>query len=229
MTDLSFLDQQALNDWIVAQRWFASKTREVSQIEIVDQVTLREESPVARAVPGRGALPDRDARDLPGAARLAPGRRGLVRARDRRVRRLDRLRRARRSGRRPRAAAPDALQQRVPGRPGRVHLPLGAERAATPRLGGTVDVRPVGVEQSNSSIVFGDHALVPALVDRAQPERHLVGLVGPRREARLDEAQDDRGRLLAQGHAGRRCRSISRVLEANQRCATSQSLNPCWS
>ena len=46
MTDLSFLDQQALNDWIVAQRWFASKTREVSQIEIVDKVTLREESPV---------------------------------------------------------------------------------------------------------------------------------------------------------------------------------------
>src|SRR3954468_1723436 len=46
MTDLSFLDEQALNDWIVAQRWFASKTREVSQIEIVDSVTLREESPL---------------------------------------------------------------------------------------------------------------------------------------------------------------------------------------
>ncbi len=29
MTDLFFLDQQALNEWIVAQRWFASKTREV--------------------------------------------------------------------------------------------------------------------------------------------------------------------------------------------------------
>ena len=27
MTDLSFLDEQALNDWIVQQRWFASKTR----------------------------------------------------------------------------------------------------------------------------------------------------------------------------------------------------------
>src|SRR3954454_17231670 len=46
MTDLSFLDQQELNDWIVGQRWFASKTREVSQIEIVDSVTLREESPL---------------------------------------------------------------------------------------------------------------------------------------------------------------------------------------
>src|SRR3954454_14086249 len=46
MIDLSTLDQQALNDWIVSQRWFASKTREVTQIEIVDSVTLREEGPV---------------------------------------------------------------------------------------------------------------------------------------------------------------------------------------
>ena len=44
--DLSFLDQQALNEWIVAQRWFASKTREVSQIDIVDCVPLRTESPL---------------------------------------------------------------------------------------------------------------------------------------------------------------------------------------
>ena len=44
--DLSFLDQQALNEWIVAQRWFASKTREVSQIDIVDSVPLRTDSPL---------------------------------------------------------------------------------------------------------------------------------------------------------------------------------------
>ena len=30
-SDLAFLDEQVLNDWVVAQRWFASKTREVSQ------------------------------------------------------------------------------------------------------------------------------------------------------------------------------------------------------
>ena len=34
--DLAFLDERVLNDWVVAQRWFASKTREVSHIEIVD-------------------------------------------------------------------------------------------------------------------------------------------------------------------------------------------------
>ena len=46
MTDLSFLDEQALNDWLVEQRWFASKTREVAHIEIVDQVTLRGDPPM---------------------------------------------------------------------------------------------------------------------------------------------------------------------------------------
>ncbi len=44
-TDLAFIDERVLNDWVVAQRWFASKTREVSHIEIVDAVTLRDESP----------------------------------------------------------------------------------------------------------------------------------------------------------------------------------------
>src|SRR3954465_14470586 len=44
--DLSFLDQQALSEWIVTQRWFASKTREGSQIDIVDCVPLRAESPL---------------------------------------------------------------------------------------------------------------------------------------------------------------------------------------
>src|SRR4051794_25588399 len=42
--DLAFLDEQVFNDWIVAQRWFASKTREVSHIEVVDAVPLRAES-----------------------------------------------------------------------------------------------------------------------------------------------------------------------------------------
>ena len=37
--------------------------------------------------------------------------------------------------------------------------PSGASR---PHLGGTVDVRPVGVEQSNSSIVFGDELIMKA-------------------------------------------------------------------
>src|SRR5690348_10233205 len=38
--DLAFLDERVLNDWVVGQRWFASKTREVSHIEVVDEVSL---------------------------------------------------------------------------------------------------------------------------------------------------------------------------------------------
>src|SRR5689334_4244900 len=41
--DLAFIDEQVLNDWVVSQRWFASKTREVSAIEIVDAVTLSDQ------------------------------------------------------------------------------------------------------------------------------------------------------------------------------------------
>src|SRR4051794_16021179 len=44
--DLSFLDQQALNEWIVKQRWFASKTRAVAQIDVVDCVPLSTEAPL---------------------------------------------------------------------------------------------------------------------------------------------------------------------------------------
>src|SRR5690349_9770503 len=45
MIDLPDKLGESLNEWIVAQRWFASKTREVSHIEIVDSVTLREDAP----------------------------------------------------------------------------------------------------------------------------------------------------------------------------------------
>ena len=64
---------------------------------------------------------------------LRPADEGWSERGDLRGRRLDGLRRARRPRRRPRAAARDARQQRVPDRPGRVHLPLGAERRRRPR------------------------------------------------------------------------------------------------
>ena len=43
--DLSILDEGALQDWIVQQRWFGSKAREVASIEIVECIPLREETP----------------------------------------------------------------------------------------------------------------------------------------------------------------------------------------
>src|SRR5215813_6663616 len=44
--DLSFLDEPTLNAWIVSQRWFASKTREVAHIAVIDAVPLRTEAPL---------------------------------------------------------------------------------------------------------------------------------------------------------------------------------------
>src|SRR3712207_1436345 len=37
---LAFLDEHKLNEWVVSQRWFASKTREVASVEVVDSVAL---------------------------------------------------------------------------------------------------------------------------------------------------------------------------------------------
>src|ERR687896_9385 len=45
MTDLEFLEHATLQEWIVEQRWFGSKTREVAGIEIVEAVDLRAEAP----------------------------------------------------------------------------------------------------------------------------------------------------------------------------------------
>ena len=41
MTDVSLVDRDELQAWIVSQRWFGSKSREVSQIDIAEVVTLR--------------------------------------------------------------------------------------------------------------------------------------------------------------------------------------------
>ena len=75
------------------------------------------------------------------------------------------------------------------------------------------------------AVGLADHALVPALVDRPQAERHLVDLVRPGREARLDEREHEQRRLVAQRRRprGRRCCDDLARLGPNQRCATTQS------
>ena len=44
--DLSWLPEQELQDWVVEQRWFASKSREVSHLNVVEAVPLRSEPPM---------------------------------------------------------------------------------------------------------------------------------------------------------------------------------------
>jgi maltokinase len=165
MTDLSFLDQQALNEWIVGQRWFASKTREVSAIEIVDRVTLREDSPVFVLCLVEARFPTGTHETYQVPLGLRPVDEGW----DKRVI-------AEAGG----WTVYDALADPAAGRE-LLHrmrsnsefqvgqdefifrwAPNAGATETAPTHPGTVDVRPVGVEQSNSSIVFGDELIMKA-------------------------------------------------------------------
>jgi maltokinase len=158
MTDLSFLDQQALNDWIVQQRWFASKTREVTNIEIVDQVTLREESPVIVLCLVEARFPAGTHETYQVPLGLRPSDEGwservIVEAGGWTV--YDAL------------ADPAAGRELLHRMRSNSEFRVGQDEFifrwapnAGAGLGGTVDVRPVGVEQSNSSIVFGDQQVL---------------------------------------------------------------------
>src|SRR3954471_9870357 len=160
MIDLSTLDQQALNDWIVAQRWFASKTREVSQIEIVDSVTLREDAPVfvLCLVEARFPTGTHETYQVPiGLRPVAEGwdERVIQEAGGWTV--YDAL------------ADPAAGRELLHAMRSNNEFQVGQDEFvfrwapnAAAGLGGTVDVRPVGVEQSNSSIVFGDELIMKA-------------------------------------------------------------------
>src|SRR5258706_9415881 len=44
--DLSFLDPETLQEWVVAQRWFGSKSRQVSGLDVLQGVPLRGEEPL---------------------------------------------------------------------------------------------------------------------------------------------------------------------------------------
>src|SRR5919201_5185178 len=44
--DISFLDEEALSDWVEGQRWYASKSRAVTGVELVETVVLRDEPPL---------------------------------------------------------------------------------------------------------------------------------------------------------------------------------------
>jgi trehalose synthase-fused probable maltokinase len=158
--DLSWLPEQELQDWVIDQRWFASKSREVTQLNVVEAVPLRSESPMLvltlmEAVFSAGThetyqvpLGLRPAGDgwservictaegltvYDGLADPAFGRELLHRMRQN---------------------SEVTVEEGVLG----FHWAESASRS----LGGTVDVRPVGVEQSNSSIVFSDSLILKA-------------------------------------------------------------------
>src|SRR3954452_4494707 len=159
--DLEFLDESVFNAWVVGQRWFASKTREVSHIEIVDAAPLRTEPPllVLCLIEARFPVGTHETYQVP--LGLRPSDDGW-------------------SGQKIYEAdgwiVYDALADPATGREllhaMRSNAELNAGESdfvfrwaehARPGLDGTVDVRPVGVEQSNTSIIFGDQLIMKAI------------------------------------------------------------------
>src|SRR5690242_17870286 len=160
MIDLSEKLGETLNEWIVGQRWFASKTREVSHIEIVDSVTLREEAPTLLLclVEARFPTGTHETYQVPlGLRPAADGWNERVIAEVEGYTVYDGL------------ADPAAGRELLHAMRSNSEFQVGQDEfifrwaeSAGAGLGGTVDVRPVGVEQSNSSIVFGDELIMKA-------------------------------------------------------------------
>jgi trehalose synthase-fused probable maltokinase len=164
--DLSFLQDGELHDWVVAQRWFGSKSREVTQIEVGESVVLRADAPmlVLAIVEARFGEGTHETYQLP--IGLRPASEGWTQgvimqtggwtvydgladpAQGREL--LHRMR----------------LGDDVPVEDGAVRFrwaPSAPQGAA-----GSIEVRPVGVEQSNSSVVFGE-ALILKAFRRVEP------------------------------------------------------------
>jgi maltokinase len=161
MIDLSRLDQASLHDWVIARRWFGSKSRDVTQIDIAEAIQLREESPqlILLLVEARFGEGTHETYQLP--LGLRPAEEGWS---DGVIAELD--------GWTVYDALVDPAHAReLLHRMRRNDTEITGEEAslrfrwaesADAAGGGTVDVRPVGVEQSNSSVVFGETLILKA-------------------------------------------------------------------
>jgi len=158
--DLSFLDEQQLHDWVVEQRWFASKAREVAHLNVLEAVPLRSEPPllVLALVEAVFSPGTHETYQVPIGLRPAAegwSERVILEAGGWTV--YDALADpalGRELLHRMRSESELTLEQGV--------LGFHWAESAGAELGGTVDVRPVGVEQSNSSVVFGEELILKA-------------------------------------------------------------------
>jgi maltokinase len=181
MIDLSGLDEGAFQEWIVAQRWFGSKAREVAHIAVAECIPLREEVPqlVLALVEARFGEGTHETYQVP--LGLRPADEGWA----------DRV-----IGEADGSTVYDALADPATGREllhrmrsgsvetieeGTLRFRWAASAGAA--QGGTVDVRPVGVEQSNSSIVFGEELILKAfrrVEPGVNPELELLRFLSER-------------------------------------------------
>ncbi len=181
MIDLSALDEGTFQEWIVAQRWFGSKAREVAHIDVAECIPLREEVPQL-------ALALVEARFGEGTHETYQVPLGL--------RPVDEGWSERVIGEADGWTIYDALADPAAGREllhrmrsggietveeGTLRFRWAASAGA--EQGGTVDVRPVGVEQSNSSIVFGTDLILKAfrrVEPGVNPELELLRFLSER-------------------------------------------------
>src|SRR5918998_1793934 len=160
MVELPQLDEAVLQEWIVAQRWFGSKAREVAHIDVVEAVALRDEPPrlVLALIEARFGEGTHETYQVP--LGLRPADEGWS---ERVIAEAD--------GWTLYDALADAAQgrellhrirqgDRVPVEDGALRFNWAESAAAG--AAGTVDVRPVGVEQSNSSVVYGESLILKA-------------------------------------------------------------------
>jgi maltokinase len=176
-----FLDEGILRDWIAHQRWYASKSRSVSGIEVVESIALREDPSLFLAlVQTRFATGTHELYQLPLALRhggdaTATGQ-AIARTGD--------------------WVAYDALAEparllelvrrmddddEVEAAEGRFSFHC-ADGVAT--LGEEASARPIGVEQSNSSVVFDDELVLKVfrkLEPGINPELEMLRFLTARR------------------------------------------------
>ncbi len=165
MSDLlTPIPEDTLRDWFVPQRWFGSKASEVAHLNVLEAFTLRDESPqlVLALIEARFPTGTHEVYQVPIGIR--PASDGWT---DRVIAEV--------GG----STFYDALADPAHARELLHLMRAGADVQAGEGMltfrwsggageGGTVDVRPVGVEQSNSSIVFGE-ALILKAFRRVEP------------------------------------------------------------
>ncbi len=155
--EIEEIDLESLAEWLAERRWFGSKTRELTQVGVIDMPLLDPGPPQLRialveATFGTGAheiyqvpiVIDGD--DLPPAARIAGLGEGDV-AYDLLAERRDP----------PRLLALIGAGGQAASAEGRVVFEWASENRPPPP---EAEVRPVSSEQSNSSVIFGENAIL---------------------------------------------------------------------
>ena len=158
--DLSWLPEQELHEWMIGQRWFGSKRQEVTHLNVVEAVPLRSESPLLVLALMEAVFPAGTHETYQVPLGLRPEQEGwservVCTAGGWTV--YDGLADpafGRELLHRMRQDSDVTVEDGV--------LGFHWAESASSSLGGTVDVRPVGVEQSNSSIVFSDSLILKA-------------------------------------------------------------------